>query len=218
MANGYPSDYEAKETICEIGRRMYHRGLVGGVDGNLSVRVSADTAWVTPTMACKGFLTPDMLLRMSLAGEVLTKSGHRPSSETLMHLRVYQTFPHIKAVLHAHPIHATILSAVGEDIPCDLLTEGVYFFGDVLHVAPFAMPGTEELGDSVVPYVDTSSAALLANHGALSWGEDLQEAFIAMESMETYCQVYLYTEYLIGKHRKIPPEKWVKLGRKHRAL
>lgn len=217
MSDTYPCDQEAKEQICETGRRLYQRGLIGGVDGNISCRVAPDAAWVTPSMACKGFLTPDMLIKTDLQGKPLLAGQGRMSSETWMHLILYRENPQIHAVIHAHPAYATVLAAVGRDVPADLLAEGVYFFGDCLHVAPFAQPGTEELGVGLIPYCRNASAALLANHGAASWGPDLLNALIAMESVENYCRVYLYTHYLVGEQARIPPEKKALLARLHPA-
>lgn len=209
------SDYEARECLCEFGRRLYQRGLVGGADGNISCRTADGSIWISPSMACKGFLSPDMLVKLDIQGKPMLQSRYRASSETPMHLRIYQEYPHIQAVIHAHPLYATAMAVAGEDLPGDLLAEGVYFFGDRVRVAPFAQPGTVELGDCALPYVPYTSAILLANHGALSWGEDMQQAFIAMESIENYCQVYLYTHYIMGKYREIPPEKLEKLSRMH---
>lgn len=209
------SDFEARENLCEYGRRLYQRGLVGGVDGNISCRTAEGNIWISPSMACKGFLTPEMLVKLDIQGRPLLDSPYRASSETPMHLRIYQEYPQIRAVIHAHPLHATAMAVAGEDLPGDNLAEGVYFFGDKVHVAPFAQPGTAELGDCALPYVPYTSAILLANHGALAWGMDIQQAFIAMKSIENYFQVYLYTHYIMGKYRAILPEKLKKLNRMH---
>lgn len=218
MSETYLCDQAAQEQICEIGRRLYQRGLIGGVDGNISCRVGPDAVWITPSMSCKGFLTPEMLIKTDLKGKPLQDGGGRMSSESWMHLTIYRENPQIHAVIHAHPAYATVLASVGKDVPADLLAEGVYFFGDCLHVAPFAQPGTAELGDSVLPYCRSSSAALLANHGAVSWGADLLSALIAMESTENYCRVYLYTRYLVGEQAEIPPEKKALLARLYPSI
>lgn len=207
------TDMEASKQICDIGRRLYERGLIGGVDGNISCRVAENEVWITPTMSCKGFLTPNMLVKIDLDGNPLLPDQPRTSSETLMHLVVYRDNPQIQAIVHAHPSYATIMATIGKDIPADLLAEGVYFFGDTLHVAPFAQPGTAELGTCVLPFCKRSSAVLLANHGALTWGSSLMDAFIAMESVENYCRVYLHTQYIVGSHTEIPEENKKRLGR-----
>ena len=98
----FPSDYEAKQAILEVGRRMYMKNFVAANDGNISCKVSEDTIWCTPTGVSKGYMTDDMLVLMDLDGNVL-KGNLKPSSEVKMHLRVYKENPKMNAVVHAHP-------------------------------------------------------------------------------------------------------------------
>src|SRR5690606_26715094 len=102
----YPSDFEAKKLICEIGRRIYDRNFVAANDGNISVKVGPNTIWTTPTGVSKGFMTPDMMVKMDLDGKVIS-GKMKPSSEVKMHLRVYKENPKVNAVVHAHPPVAT---------------------------------------------------------------------------------------------------------------
>ena len=112
----YPTDAEAKAQIIEAGLRIYQRGLVAANDGNLSVRVGENALWVTPTGVSKGFMTEDMLVKLDLDGNVLAGT-RKASSETKMHLRIYQENPDVRAVVHAHPPAATAFAAAG--IPLD---------------------------------------------------------------------------------------------------
>ena len=111
----YPSDAQAKAEILDAGRKIYQRGLVAANDGNLSVRVGDNALWVTPTGVSKGAMTEDMLVKLSLDGTVL-EGTRKPSSETKMHLRIYQENPAVRAVVHAHPPAATAFAAAG--LPC----------------------------------------------------------------------------------------------------
>ena len=112
----YPSDAQAKAEILDAGRKIYQRGLVAANDGNLSVRVGDNALWVTPTGVSKGAMTEDMLVKLSLDGTVL-EGTRKPSSETKMHLRIYQENPAVRAVVHAHPPAATAFAAAG--LPLD---------------------------------------------------------------------------------------------------
>ena len=94
----YPSDAQAKAEILDAGRKIYQRGLVAANDGNLSVRVGDTALWVTPTGVSKGAMTEDMLVKLSLDGTVL-EGTRKPSSETKMHLRIYQENPAVRAVV-----------------------------------------------------------------------------------------------------------------------
>ena len=108
----YPSDAQAKAEILDAGRKIYQRGLVAANDGNLSVRVGDNALWVTPTGVSKGAMTEDMLVKLSLDGTVL-EGTRKPSSETKMHLRIYQENPAVRAVVHDHPPAATAFAAAG---------------------------------------------------------------------------------------------------------
>ena len=195
--NDYPSDFEAKKSIIEVGRRMYAKSFVAANDGNISCKVSDDTIWCTPTGVSKGYMTDDMLVLMRLNGEVL-RGQLKPSSEIKMHLRVYQENPAMKAVVHAPPPAATSYAVAGLPLNQAILTEAILCLGEV-PLAPYAMPGTEEVPDSIAPFVKSHNGCLLANHGALTWGSTLMDAWMRMESIEYYATVCMYTHGLIGQ-------------------
>ena len=130
----YPSDAQAKAEILDAGRKIYQRGLVAANDGNLSVRVGDNALWVTPTGVSKGAMTEDMLVKLSLDGTVL-EGTRKPSSETKMHLRIYQENPAVRAVVHAHPPAATAFAAAGLPLDRPVLQEAVVQLGTV-PVAP----------------------------------------------------------------------------------
>ena len=92
----YYSDFEAKKLICEIGRRIYNKNFVAANDGNISVKVGPNTIWTTPTGVSKGFMTPDMMVKMDLSGKVIS-GKMKPSSEVKMHLRVYNENPEVNS-------------------------------------------------------------------------------------------------------------------------
>ena len=163
--NKYPSDFQVKRDILEIGRRMYAKNFVAANDGNISAKVSDNTIWCTPTGVSKGYMTEDMLVLMDLDGNVL-KGGMKPSSEVKMHLRVYKENPAVQAVVHAHPPAATSYAIAGMPLNRAILTEAVMGIGEI-PLAPYAMPGTEEVPDSIAPFVNTHNGCLLANHGPL---------------------------------------------------
>ncbi len=186
-----PTEQEAKDAILEIGRRMYEKNFVAANDGNISVKVGDATIWCTPTGVSKGFMTEDMLVRMDLDGNVL-EGSHRPSSEIKMHLKVYRENPEVGAVVHAHPPAATAHAVAGIPLNRAILTETVMGIGEI-PLAPYAMPGTEEVPDSIVPYLHTHNGCLLENHGAITWGRDAMEAWMRMESLEYFALIDLYT-------------------------
>ena len=197
----YLSDYEAKKQIIAIGKRMYDKGFVASNDGNISCRVGPNTIWTTPTGVSKGFMTPDMLVKMNFDGKVLM-GKLKPSSEVKMHLRVYNENPDVMAVTHAHPPVATSFAIAGISLDRAILPEAVVNLGSV-PIAHYATPGSQDVPDSIAPYCNTHNAVLLANHGALSWGKDLTEAYHRLESLEYYATVLMYTGRIIGRANEL---------------
>ncbi len=191
-------EYEIRGEICEIGRRMYDRGMVAANDGNLSVRLGENEFLCTPTGVSKGFMKPEQLCRVDSEGRLLEEAGgFRPSSEIKMHLRVYRERPDVGGVVHAHPIYATTYAIAGIPLDRPIMTEAVVSLGYV-PVAGYARPSTPEVPEAVAQYVQHFDAMLLANHGALTYGESLTEAYMRMESVEFYARMMYQTKLLGG--------------------
>ena len=185
-----------RETLCRVGRLLYDRGYVVGHDGNLSVRLEEDRILITPSGVSKGRMEPEMMVLCTMTGEVL--AGERyPSSEIAMHLEVYRNRPDVGAVVHAHPPAATAFAVCGQGLTERYLIETVAGLGEV-PVAPFGMPSTPEVAESIRPYLADHSALLLANHGALTWGADLWQAFDRMEVLEQTAEIYARVRLLGG--------------------
>lgn len=188
--------YEAERALmCAVGKLLYDRGYVAANDGNLSMKTAPDRLLVTPSGVSKGRLTPDMLLVTDLEGNVLEGNRH-PSSETKMHLAVYRGRPDVGAVVHAHPPVSTAFAVCRRGMETPYLSELVTGLGAVPCTPSFAMLSTDEVPRSVEPYLADHCAVLLANHGALTWGEDLWEAFDRMETVEHTAKILLNARLL----------------------
>ena len=206
-AKEYPNIYEAKQQIVEVGRRMFLKNYVVSNDGNITCKIDEDTILITPARVSKGFMTEDMMIKMSLDGKVLSgMSDYVPSSETKVHLRVYKENPEVMAVIHAHPIMATSFAIAGIDLVNPILTEQLITVGNVF-VARYATPTTEEVPDSIAPYCMDYNAVLLANHGTLTWGDSLMHAYYTLESIEHYATILMYTSNLIGEYNTLSCEQ-----------
>lgn len=185
----YISDLEAKELICSIGRRMSDKGYVSANDGNMSVRVSDTEVYITPTGINKGELTPDLLLKVDLNGNILENpGGMAPTSETQMHLNCYRTNNRLMSTCHTHAQHAMIWACAGISLDVAFGPEPVGTIGKV-PVAPYGCPGSVELSDSIKPYTNDYKCCLLANHGAISWGYSPKEAWYVMEALDAYAKL-----------------------------
>uniref|UniRef100_UPI002A80B3C6 class II aldolase/adducin family protein n=1 Tax=Enterocloster asparagiformis TaxID=333367 RepID=UPI002A80B3C6 len=128
------------------------------------------------------------------------------SSEIKMHLRVYQENPRLQAVTHAHPPMATCFAIAGQPLDAAILTEAILSLGTI-PVARYATPGTQEVPDSIAPFVNHYNGVLLANHGALTWGDDIYQAFYRLESVEYYATILMYTGNIIGQQNHLSCEQ-----------
>lgn len=194
------------QEMCEIGRRVYERGMVAANDGNFSVKLSENEFLCTPTGVSKGFMAPESICRIDADGRLLEANGSfRPSSEMKMHLRVYKERSDVQAVVHAHPPYATTFAAA--EIPLDkpVLSEAVLTLGKV-PVARYGTPSTGEVPDAVAEYLPYYDAMLLANHGALTYGDSLMNAYYKMESVEFYARI-LYQTQMLGGAKLLSPEQ-----------
>jgi len=185
----YPSDREARELICSIGRRMSDRGFVSANDGNLTIRVGERQAWVTPTGVNKGELTPDLLLKVDFDGNILENPGNMgPTSETRLHMNVYKTNEAMMSTCHTHSQYAMIWACSGIALDVAYGPEPVGTIGKV-PVAPYGCPGSVALSESIVPFTRDYKCCFLANHGAMSWGASPKEAWYVMEALEAYSKL-----------------------------
>ncbi|NLY89653.1 MAG: class II aldolase/adducin family protein [Firmicutes bacterium] len=187
---------ELKEKMCDIGKRMYDREFVAANDGNISCKINDNEILITPTGVSKGFMTPDMILRVDFEGNVL-EGNMKPSSEKELHIQVYKKNKDIRAVVHAHPVYSTAFAIAGKALDKKLMPEVVVFLGPV-PVAKYGTPGTREIPDAVEKYLKDYKAVLLENHGTLSWGKTLEEAYFVTERLEFYAKLMMITRNLEG--------------------
>lgn len=189
------SELSVRALLCDIGRRLWQRGLVGACEGNLSVRLDEARILCTPAGVSKGHLKPNDLLVIDRAGKPL--GGGTPSSEIKMHLRIYDRRPDCQAVVHAHPPIATGFALSGTEIPDNLLPEAAMSLGSVALV-PFGMPGTDEVPNQLEPLLADHKTFLLSHHGAVVLGSDLHDAYHRMETLERVAQIVLVARLLDG--------------------
>ena len=202
------SPYEIKKEICEMGRRLYQAGFVAANDGNISVKINDNEYYCTPTGVSKGFMTPDMIIKIDGNGKKL-EGRLNPSSEIKMHLRVYRERPDVKSVVHAHPPVATAFTVAGVALDQYILPEAVLSLGSV-PTCDYGTPSTMEIPDSLMPYIQNHDAFLLKNHGALTVGCDLNKAMFVMEEVEFNAKICMYARQL-GGVEEIPCDELEKL-------
>lgn len=183
-------------------------GFVAANDGNISVKVSENEYYCTPTGVSKGFMTPDMIIKIDADGNKL-EGKLNPSSEIKMHMRVYRERPDVNAVVHAHPPTATAYAVAGIPLDKYLLPEAILVLGDV-PICKYGTPSTMEIPDSLEPYIQTHDAFLLQNHGALTVGCNLTKAFFVMEEVEFSAKIAFMAQQL-GNQNELTCDELAKL-------
>jgi L-fuculose-phosphate aldolase len=198
--------------MLRAAQRLYNRNMLAGADGNISYRLSEKEILITPSRVAKAFMCPHLLGQGGLSGQdglecqefpIVSVDGQilkgSPSSEYRMHLAVYQNCPKAVTVVHAHPVHAVAWSVACPnltELPKNILAELIVNVG-AIPIVPFTLPGTQSLGDILKPYLPQNRVMILARHGALSWGEDLDEAMNGMERIEHTAEV-LFKAKMLG--------------------
>ncbi|MFN9069241.1 MAG: class II aldolase/adducin family protein [Bdellovibrionales bacterium] len=191
---------EFKQTadhIHDICQRLHRRNMLAAADGNISVRLKDDLIMITPSGVSKAFMQPQDMVLMNLKGEAIQGV---PSSEKLMHLTVFQKCPQAHCVIHAHPVTATAWSIAQphlEKLPSEALSEVILATGGIPFV-PYARPGTQAMGDVLNLFLPQYRALILRRHGALAWGESIEEAYRGMERIEHSAQVLMAAHQLGG--------------------
>jgi L-fuculose-phosphate aldolase len=186
--------HKIKQDICEIGRRLYNKGFAAANDGNITVRISDNEVLCTPTMHSKGFLKVEDICTIDMTGKQIAGIKKR-SSEALLHLEIYKQRADIKSVVHCHPPHATAFAVAREPIPQCVLPEVEVFLGDV-PITRYETPGGQAFADTVLPFVDKTNVIILANHGTVSFGVDVEQAYWWTEILDAYCRILMLSRQL----------------------
>ena len=170
-----------REQICDVCHKMWQLGGVAANDGNVSVRLDADTIIATPTGISKSFITPEKLVKLNLKGEIVEAEGdYRPSSEIKMHIRCYEEREDVRAVVHAHPPIATGFALAHIPLDTYSVIESAIVVG------------------AITPYLPDHDVMLLENHGALTVGSDVITAYYRMETLELVAKTTFHGRMLLS--------------------
>ena len=187
-------DSHLRRDLARFGKWLYRLGFMPGTSGNLSVRIDPDRLLVTPTGASKYLLRASDMVTVDLDGRQ-TSGTRRVTSEIGMHLAVYRNRPDTNAVIHSHPPIATAFACAGRALDQMVSQEGIMTLGSV-PLATYATTGTPEVAASLEPHIPGHQAILMANHGAVTYGDTLLDAFLKMETLEHLAHVHLLAEQL----------------------
>ncbi len=202
------TEQQHREEIVRFGRLLHQTGLVAATDGNLSVRLQDGNILCTPTLMSKGLMEAEDLVIVDRRGHKV--SGARDgSSEINMHLVIYRERPDVGAVVHAHPPTATGFAAAGLALDRALCSEIIVTLGSV-PLANYETPGTPELAEALTPLLADHDAILMANHGVVTCGADLLNAYMNMETVEHFAKIALVT-HMLGKQQPLSEQHVDKL-------
>lgn len=204
------TETKLREQICMLAKSMFDRGLTGGSTGNISARTDDGGLLVSPTGTSFGRLDPGRLSRFDAQGNLI--SGDKPTKEMPLHSAFYDTRSTAGAVVHLHSCHSVALSMMpdaDEDNFLPPLTPyGIMKLGKV-KLLPFFLPGDPAMGDAVRGLAGKRTAVMLANHGPVVAGKDVEAACNAIEELEDTARLAMMTRGL--NPRGLSPEDVGKL-------
>jgi len=194
------TETQLRELICTLAKSMFDRGLTGGSTGNISARTEDGGLLVSPTGTSFGRLDPAKLSRFDQNG--ILQSGDQPTKEMPLHSAFYETRSTAGAVVHLHSCHSVALSML-PDTDADnflppLTPYGIMKLGRV-KLLPFFMPGDPAMGEAVRGLTGKRSAVMLANHGPVVAGKDVEAACNAIEELEDTARLALLTRGMSPK-------------------
>jgi len=188
MEYGKKYKKERKE-VARFMRRLYNHGLTSTSGGNISSRITDDLIAITPSATDKGRMKWKEVGILNILGENLTPDL-KPSIESGMHLAIYKRKPEIRAIVHAHPVCASSFTAMKAEIETNLTAEACAILGTPV-VVPYALMGTGDLANAAADYIEKSDILLLENHGVLTTGNNLLQAFDKTEVLENAARMTL---------------------------
>lgn len=192
-----PSDVDLIDQLLDICHRLHRAGMVAANDGNVSAVCDDGNIITSVTNVSKGAMTARQVVKVDRQGNPL-EDGKKPSSELRMHLAIYQDRPDVRAVVHAHPPYATGFAAAGLALDKCVLPEIVMTLGSI-PLAEYGTPSTEEVPEAVSKWIGQADAVLLTNHGAVTVGNSLMEAWYRMERIEHYAKICFIARQLGGE-------------------
>jgi L-fuculose-phosphate aldolase len=215
LDEGQLSEWDARESICEIGRRLWERQYVEASAGNISYRLADGRIVATPTMIAKGFMKPEDLVVLDAEGRQLAGRRNK-TSEILVHLVILRNRPDVRCVIHSHAPHATAFAVTSGTLPKCIHPEIELFLGEV-PIAPYETPGTQRVADSLLPYVRDYNVFLLASHGLVAAGTGALDAYWKTEIVDAYCRLLILARGL-GEPNRLSPEQMAELMQLKKAM
>ncbi len=204
QANNYLTE---REQLVNAGLRLVKEGLVSRTWGNISMKVNDSEMLITPSgRIYEELVSADMVLVNFKTDKY--EEHLKPSSEFKLHTEIYRSRPEINAVIHTHQMNASTCAAARREVP-PVLDDMAQIIGPSVRVADYALPSTKKIVRVTVKALKGRNAALMANHGAVCIGRDLDEAFVVCQVLEKACRAFIEAEFLGGAKHINKFEAWV---------
>ncbi|MEM3678162.1 MAG: class II aldolase/adducin family protein [Candidatus Bathyarchaeia archaeon] len=193
---------ELRDKIVEVSRRLYLRGLVAGAGGNVSAAIRDEgVVLITPSGLCKGYLKPEDIVKVDFSGRVL-EGALKPTSELSSHLGIYRVRGDVNAIVHAHPPVSTGFACAGSPMDYTVYPEIIAMIGEIRFVG-YETPTTRELAEKIAENIRGVEALLLENHGIITVGSNLEQAYQRAELLEDFAKITLVAK-LLGGPKRLP--------------
>ncbi len=209
-----PDEGNLRSLICHIGRLMHQRDTIDAMSGNISARLDEQHILTTPARLATGFLQPDQLIVVDLAGNKIgpgtdASRNLNPPGELPLHLECYRQRPDVYGVVHAHPPTAVALTIAGVSMRTCVIPEAIIVLG-LIPTAVYSAPASAESRDAVRALISQHDAIMLAYHGSVTVGSDVWQAYLKLETLE-HTALILHRTAQLGPIVPLPPEQVARL-------
>jgi len=196
-----------REALVGAGLKLVEQGLVSRTWGNISVKVNVEEMLITPSGKFYEDLNPEDMVLINIKTHEYDKSGIKPSSEYKMHTGIYKDRKEFNAIIHTHQMNASTCAAARREVPA-VLDDLAQIVGPSVRCADYALPSTKKIVKATIKAMRGRNAALMANHGAVCAGRDLDEAFVVCQVLEKGCKAFIEAEFLGGARHINKFEAW----------
>lgn len=184
-----------KKELIEYGRLAGEKNFTPGISGNMSARYG-DNVLITTSGSANQYLEEDELVLIDFNGNLI-EGNKKPSSEKMLHVEYYRQRADINYILHMHSPYLSTFAACKKALDEPIMPENIFYFGEI-PLAEYGLPGSDDLVEKTAKYFKKYNVILMANHGMISCGKTIKEAYLNLELAESYAQVVLQTKLLGG--------------------
>lgn len=187
--------YAVQREICAAGIRLVKEGLVARTWGNISIRIDEQTIAITPSGVKYEDVCPEHIAVINI-NDGSFNGDVKPSGERKLHMEIYRRQPQSGAIIHTHQLNASVCSAVRKDVPVLSAADREILSAEIIRCGSYGLPGTKKLSSETVKAAGNSKCALMANHGAVCIGRDIEEAFTVSKTLEKVCEEFIKRSFI----------------------